>query len=90
MQLMGFDRITAPERDRLAFRWESDWCPDPEELESLIMRNRADADSARRELQAVRFRGDSRLYWLDGGPIRDEVDLPGALQDALCTGRHSS
>lgn len=83
MAVMGFDGISTPDTDRLAFRWESDWRPKLAELESLIARQNANNENGRKERQAVRLKGDSRLYWLDGGPVRDEVALPDNLEHSL-------
>lgn len=80
---MGFSDYSPPEDDQLSFRWESDWQPSLRELDSLIDRQNMRNQEGRRERQAVRFRGDSTLYWLDGGPVRDEVDLPVSLETSL-------
>lgn len=84
MHLMGFDQYAAPETDSLSFRWESDWQPRPAELEYVVLQHaQADACQGRKDRRGVRFKGDSQIYWLDGGPVRDEVPLPDELGHAL-------
>lgn len=83
MSVMGFDGFSSPETDRLSFRWDTDWRPELAELEMLISRQNVSGERDRRERQAVRLKGDPHLYWLDGGPVRDEVLLPDDLEHAL-------
>lgn len=84
MHLIGFDQYAAPETDRLSFRWESDWQPTPAELDSAIAQHeQADTTHGRKERRGVRFKGDSQIYWLDGGPVRDDIALPDELERAL-------
>lgn len=81
--LLGYEEYAPPETDHLNFRWESDWRPGMNELNALIARQSEQAIVGRKERQGVRFRGDSTVYWLDGGPLRDEIEVPQSLEDAL-------
>lgn len=84
MHHMGFDQYAAPDTDRLSFRWENDWQPTPAEFDYAIAQHeQSDTTLGRKERCPVRFKGDSQIYWLDGGPVRDEVALPDEQEQAL-------
>ena len=81
--VLGYPEITAPATDHLSFRWETDWQPTLDELNSLIDRANGSTDIARKERQAVRMRNEQKLYWLDKSYVKEEVTIDEHLETKL-------